>query len=312
MTNCGGGGDSCCLSLEVPGGTYDRTYTNDGGGPRRQADPATVSGFRLDKYEATVGRFRQYVAYLTAGGAPPAAGSGKHVHLNGGTGLANGATPGTFETGWDATSWNMHLARAADSWNTTLACDPADHAFATWTPAAGPNENLPINCVNWVDAYAFCIWDGGFLPTEAEWEYAAAGGAEQREYVWGTAPPTVERVIYDCNYPAGSTRCTSVRNIAPVGYVSSGAGAWGQVDLAGNMAEWSLDYWDDAVYPNPCVDCAYLTSRPEQGVYPFRPARGSSFDDMSSPPIFMVPPGRNYATGTGHNQNIGFRCARTP
>ncbi|MGD0676226.1 MAG: hypothetical protein ABSC94_12455 [Polyangiaceae bacterium] len=46
-----------------------------------------MSGFRLDKYLVTVGRFRQYVNYLTDGtGAPPANGSGSHTHLNGGTG----------------------------------------------------------------------------------------------------------------------------------------------------------------------------------------------------------------------------------
>jgi formylglycine-generating enzyme len=70
MTNCGPGGsgtESCCTSLEVTndsvdgGISYYRTYANDGGGPTGEADPATVSGFRLDKYLVTVGRFRQFV-----------------------------------------------------------------------------------------------------------------------------------------------------------------------------------------------------------------------------------------------------------
>ena len=86
-------------SLEVPGGTYDRTYTNDGGGPTGQADPASVSGFRLDKNLVTVGRFRQFVAASVAGWVP-AAGSGKHTHLNGGQGLTNSGGPG-YEPGWD-------------------------------------------------------------------------------------------------------------------------------------------------------------------------------------------------------------------
>ena len=58
--------------------------------------------------------------------------------------------------------------------NANLACSDS---YATWTNTAGSQENLPINCVNWCEAYAFCIWDGGFLPSEAEWEYAAAGGS---------------------------------------------------------------------------------------------------------------------------------------
>src|ERR1019366_8701637 len=46
LTNCGATSESCCTSLEVPGGTYYRTYTNSGGGAISEADPATVSGFR--------------------------------------------------------------------------------------------------------------------------------------------------------------------------------------------------------------------------------------------------------------------------
>jgi formylglycine-generating enzyme required for sulfatase activity len=46
------------------------------------------------------------------------------------------------------------------------------------TSSAGSKENLPINCVNWWESYAFCIWDGGFLPSEAEW-----GNTWEREAV---------------------------------------------------------------------------------------------------------------------------------
>jgi formylglycine-generating enzyme required for sulfatase activity len=90
---------------------YYRTYTNAGNGPTGEADPATVSGFRLDKYPVTVGRFRQYLNYLTSPtGTPPANGSGKHTHLNGGLGLADSSNPGTYETGWNATGCNAYVA----------------------------------------------------------------------------------------------------------------------------------------------------------------------------------------------------------
>src|ERR1700730_5736435 len=101
--------------------------------------------------------------------------------------------------------------------NTTLGCESE---FDTWTASAGSHENLPINCVNWYEAYSFCIWDGGFLPSEAEWEYAAAGGARQRTYPWGpTAPGTGNwYAIYGCDFPNGLGICTTgVANIAPVG-----------------------------------------------------------------------------------------------
>src|SRR5580704_6839465 len=59
----------------------------------------------------------------------------------------------------------------------------------TWTETAGSSENLPITEAHWYAAYAFCIWDGGFLPSEAEWNYAAAGGSDQRAYPWSPAFP---------------------------------------------------------------------------------------------------------------------------
>ena len=51
--------------------------------------------------------------------------------------------------------------------------------YQTWT---ANNDNLPMNCITWFEAFAFCIWDGGRLPTELEWNYAAAGGSSQNVY----------------------------------------------------------------------------------------------------------------------------------
>ena len=195
LTNCGASSESCCTSLDVPGGTYYRTYTSSGSGATGLADPATVSGYRLDKYLVTVGRFRRFVdAWNGGAGYAPPAGSGKHAHLNGGQGLANAGSGMTYEPGW-VPSDNSNVAPT----NANLTC-----GVSTWTDAAGSQENLPINCVNWPEAYAFCIWDGGFLPSEAEWEYAAAGGSQQREYPWGTTAPGSgnQYAIYDCHYPS--------------------------------------------------------------------------------------------------------------
>src|SRR4029077_19826490 len=117
MTNCGASSESCCRSLQVPAGTYDRTYSNTDSGPTGEADPAVVSGFRLDKYLVTVGRFRQFVTAWNGGaGYKPAAGSGKHIHLNGGNGLR--ATAGDYELGW-AASDSSNIAPT----NANLACD---------------------------------------------------------------------------------------------------------------------------------------------------------------------------------------------
>jgi len=304
LTDCGANRESCCTSLEVPGGTYFRTYdppATDGGvmlaadgGPTGEADPATVSGFRLDKYLVTVGRFRQFVnaVFPPDGGTGwlPAPGAGRHDHLNGGQGLANSGNPGTFEIGWD-TSWNSSVAPTAAN----LACRSL---FDTWTSVPGSQENLPINCVNWYEAYAFCIWDGGFLPSEAEWEYAAAGGDQQREYPWGsTGPGTANQyAIYGNHYPGNSL------NVAPVGTATLGVGLWGQLDMTGELWESTLDWY--APYADPCTDCADLTAAS------YRVIRGGAFADTASI-LFPAVRGNN-SPPSDRGQFGGMRCARAP
>jgi formylglycine-generating enzyme required for sulfatase activity len=256
----------------------------------------------MDKYLVTVGRFRPFVTTWNNGaGYMPPAGSGKHTHLNGGQGLANSGDPGTFETGWDATDWGSNIAPTGANLG---SCSP----YSTWTDTAGSQENLPINCVNWWEAYAFCIWDGGFLPSEAEWGYAAAGGTQQRAYPWGSTSPGsacpgtgCQYAIYGCYFPSGSGSCTDVTNIAPVGTAASGAGLWGQLDLAGEMWEWNLDWSDN--YTSSCTDCAEVTQ------LSYRVLRGSFF---GSTPAYLFASIRLAYTPAVRASDIGFRCARIP
>ncbi len=295
----------------MPGGTYYRNYGEplaDGGaqnvfapdgGPTDEADPATVSEFRMDKYLVTVGRFRQFVTAWN-NGYYPANASGLHAHLNGGLGLAvapNVEAGQTYEQGWDAADWNNVADIDPTTENLTLVCSPT---HATWTSTPGSQETLPINCVDWYEAYAFCIWDGGFLPSEAEWEYVAAGGSLQLEYPWGSTDPGTanQYAIYDFNYTANPT------DIAPVGTATLGAGYWGQLDMGGEVWEWNLD-WYAPTYVDPCTNCAYLTTAS------YRVIRGGYFGDAAGD--LMPLPGSRYDDGpTAHSRLIGFRCARTP
>jgi formylglycine-generating enzyme required for sulfatase activity len=161
--------------------------------------------------------------------------------------------------------------------------------------------------VNWWEAYAFCIWDGGFLPSEAEWEYAAAGGSQQREYPWGSTDPKTanQYAIYSditesiCYYPSDAA-CTGVANIAPVGTAILGAGLWGQLDLAGDEEEWNLDSYGSYA---PCRDCAFLTAAF------WRVVRGGEFDE---PAWALVVGYRGEYGPDSRISRIGFRCARTP
>jgi formylglycine-generating enzyme required for sulfatase activity len=182
----------------------------------------------------------------------------------------------------------------------------------TWTSGIGPHETLPINSVSWYEAYAFCIWDGGFLPSETEWLYAAAGGVEQREYPWGSAPPGEASLysIYSCMYPSDSfcSQDAGAANVAPVGTATLGVGRWGQLDLTGDVLEWDLDYY--ATFVDPCADCAYLTPHPS----PERTTRGAVFSasitflsvsDREGPGLSASPP------SVAINAD-GFRCGRAP
>jgi formylglycine-generating enzyme required for sulfatase activity len=316
--------------LEVAGGTaYARTYDSDAdGGASLLSDPATVSSYYLDKYLVTVGRFRQFVnAWNDGAGYLPPAGSGKHVHLNGGNGLVDVGAPagaGTvYEPGWVASD-DGNIAPT----NTNLAsCSP----YSTWTSSAASQENLPINCVSWYEAYAFCIWDGGFLPSEAEWEYAAAGGSQQREFPWGSTPAGsavgYQYAIYGSGDPDGDgwTGCSNTpggsctpsgnfTDIAPVGTAALGAGLWGHLDMAGDVFEWTLDFYNG--YVTPCSDCAVLTPQvgPAQkgggGAGDDRIVRGGDFGlslQFSLPPLRFYSGGRSVFMG-----DTGFRCARAP
>jgi formylglycine-generating enzyme required for sulfatase activity len=295
LTNCGGAGnESCCTSLPVTGGTFHRAYTRTDAGVSQQASPATVSSFRLDKYEVTVGRFRQFVSAWGAGTAfPPATGSGKHGHLNGGAGLAS-TVDGGYEPGWAAAD----SARAAPTVTELGSCG----GNSTWTSTVGEKDNRPINCVTWFEAAAFCVWDGGFLPSEAEWGYAAAGGSEERRYPWGGADPgsANQYAITGCWFGPGA--CSDdTRNIAPVGSAPAGAGRWGQLDLAGNVFEWNLDGYYD--YATPCADCADVFDTFDR-VFRGGAFTGAPFDLEASYRLFNLP--------TRRIETVGFRCARKP
>jgi formylglycine-generating enzyme len=266
--------DGCCVSPIVLGGTYIRS--NDA------SFPATVSDFRLDKFEVTVGRFRKFVE--------------TYSEIIPKLGAKDGAHPRIAGSGWDA-AWIGSLPLDPEKLKEAVSCD---WTHQTWTDTPGGNENLPINCISWYVAFAFCAWDGGRLPTEAEWNYAAAGGSEQREYPWGSTPPDESHAVFQPDPPAG----------VPPGVVGSkpaGNGKWLQADLAGNIQEWNLDWrWDP--YPMiPCNDCASVEPPPIPT--PSRVSRGGSWkygkEDLLSSVRFSSAPTDGFA-------DFGARCARNP
>jgi formylglycine-generating enzyme len=262
---CGPAGDAdCCAASLIPGGTFNRS--ND------PAYPATVSSFKLDIYEVTVGRFRGFVDAYPA--SKPAAGSGRNPN-------------DAHDEGWDP-AWPLPADRVALL--RMLKCDqPKKYA---WTDSAAEGEGLPINCLDFYVSFAFCIWDGGRLPTEAEWNYAAAGGAQQRSLPWSS--------------PAGEGECAQSglpQAIQRVGFRSPGCdGRWGQADLSGNVYERTRDWM--GAYPVPCVDCAGHTE--PEGIL-FNVDRGGGFYHWG-----MSTATRDQLGASTPEADTGVRCARAP
>jgi formylglycine-generating enzyme required for sulfatase activity len=258
-------------------GRGDENDAFQGEPDERPEHDATVSDFYLDTFEVTVGRFRKFVdAYDSI--AKPLAGDGAH--------------PLIPESGWQV-SWRVPANRGELIEDITCS----NH---TWTNTPEKNEQRPINCINWELAFFFCFWDRGRLPTEAEWEYAAAGGLENRLYPWGNDQPDPRRAVYDC-MSDGAVDCT-FSDILDVGSAPLGKARWGQYDLAGSVWEWALDLYDADFYSQieTCQDCANLQNGD------IRIVRGGSWNyfDFNLRSVY-----RKYIPDY-HFYSMGIRCAR--
>jgi formylglycine-generating enzyme required for sulfatase activity len=253
------------------------------------AAPAKISNFRLDNYEITVGRLRRFVAAYSQTPNPSTiipAGAGKNPN-------------NPNDPGWD-TLWNSSLPANATALTTGLNCNAS---YQSWTDAEGTavHENLPANCLTWFVAQAFCIWDGGRLPTEAEWDYAAEGGQAQRGLPWGGTALSCDYANYK-GRNGNMDYCTApgLGAVNPVGTESPlGNGLYGQSDLAGNVWEWNQDWF--APYTSTCNNCANLTAGGERVLH------GGSFgSDLGLQPNFV----RYHDNISIPYYAFGARCAR--
>jgi formylglycine-generating enzyme len=231
--------DDCCVAPTVPAGIFD--FASDAFGT---LVVVTLSSYRLDRFEVTVGRAREFIADYDdwRASGEPRPGLGRHPRI-------------------EDSGWRDEFTRALPPTGTELAqrwtrCGLGSFGTLAAQADGRASGRVPLNCVTWYEAFAFCAWDGGRLPTLAELEYAGFGGAESRTYPWGDSPPDLALASFGCN-AAESTRpeCLAAPT-AEVGERPLGRGRFGQDDLAGSMAEWALD--GSPAILESCSDCASL------------------------------------------------------
>jgi formylglycine-generating enzyme required for sulfatase activity len=250
-----------------------------------QTDVA-VGRFAIDVYEVTVARFNAYwIVRAQEMGAVRSA----PIRYRGG------------EIAWEPAP-NVEPTRQGRDYN--------------WLPATSPRDAHPVNGVDYWLAQEFCVWDGGRLPTEAEWEYVARGAARDglaagRVYPWGDDAPSTDCDRARWSYttcPPGEDGARTMR----VGRYPTGA-AGGVFDLAGNVWEWVADNFTGYAGTAPrgacdnrsgTVDPLCLTGVARDS----RVIRGGAWGDLQAANLRGASRGSYNPTLRGYN--IGFRCAR--
>jgi formylglycine-generating enzyme required for sulfatase activity len=273
-----------------------------------------VDGFWIDEHQVTFGEFRRFVkatGYVTMAERPldPADYPDAQPDLLVPGSLVFHRTPGP-----------VPLDNYMNWWSYV--------AGANWRRPEGPGSTLngrdrhPITHVAWEDVAAYAAWAGKELPTEAEWEYAARGGLEGKVFTWGDEFAPRGKMMantWQGEFPWQNLLQDRFERTSPVG--SFPPNGYGLFDMAGNVWEWTTDFYtpqhDEGPQhaccgpaANPRVtspDRSYETGRPGEHI-PRRVVKGGSHLCAPNYCLRYRPAARQaqaVETSTGH---IGFRC----
>ncbi len=278
--------------VSLPGGTFlmgtdcAEAFQQDGEGPVRAV---SLEAFQIDRCPVTNDRFREFVA-------------------------ATGYKTEGEIFGWSFVFWtHVPKLRFQELVEDTVAAAPwwCKVRGAHWKEPEGPGSNIlhrgdhPVIHVSWNDAEAYCRWTGQRLPTEAEWEYAARGGLEQKLYPWGNKlRPGGEHLcnIWQGEFPRNDTGDDGFTGTSPVrAFPPNGFGLY---SATGNTWEWCADWFDTDFHLTASQD---NPKGPASGVA--RVMKGGSFLCHKSYCNRYRVAARSSNTPDSSTSNVGFRCA---
>jgi sulfatase modifying factor 1 len=302
----------------VPGGTFLMGSDLELYPEERPPHSVTLDGFWIDQHQVTVQEFRQFVratGYKTVAERPldPA------YYPNADPDLL---VPGSMV--FQKAKGPVPLSDIRNWWFWVPG--------ACWKHPEGPRSNVakrerhPVVHVAWEDVQAYADWAGKEIPTEAEWEYAARGGLDGALFTWGNEEHPRNRMMantWQGEFPWQNLRKDGYEGTSPVG--SFPPNGYGLYDMAGNVWEWTSDFYTSrhpdevthacCVPTNPRVESpegSYDLSDPGGAHIPRRVIKGGSHMCAPNYCLRYRPAARQpqmVETSMGH---IGFRCIVRP